>query len=123
MSFLIGSNSTYSGQSVLTADIQDGTTTDAPASPSGVHIAKADGLRGDLGLYEVTTKGATQFMTWEEAVKTAADSDPAPEDGAPDFSAKAQAATAPRGGLFTWFLEIYIKQLGEELNDAANKAG
>ena len=119
----VSANGNYSGLSVPTADTHGGTMADSAESTSGVHIAKADGLHGRLGLYEVTTNGATQFMTREEATKMDTVSDPAPGNAAPDSLARVpQAATAPRGGgLWSWMLEIYMEQLGKDLNEAANK--
>lgn len=121
MSPLIGANGNYSGLSVSTPDTHGGTPTDVAGRHGGVHIAKADGLRGDLGLYAVTANGATRYMTREEL--TAAVSELKSGSAAYDVAARTQAATAPRGGggFWSWMLEIYMKQLGDELNETVNQ--
>ena len=52
----------------------------APTTPSNVGVRPADGLRGQLGLYEVTIGGATSYMTAQEVhdLGQAMESSPAP---------------------------------------------
>ena len=66
MTVSLGINS-YSNVAPVTArETQEASTTQATAGREMVQIAKADGLRGALGLYEVSTHGGTQFMSKEE---------------------------------------------------------
>jgi hypothetical protein len=63
---------------------------DAEWSRDGVHIARADGLRGALGLYAVTANGHTRYLTRQEA-------DDLKQALTPVDDAQAHGAHAPPG--------------------------
>ncbi len=51
-------------------DFSGGNTVHGTAGNDNVHISKADGLLGFLGLYEVNVNGHTQFMTKHQLENT-----------------------------------------------------
>ena len=70
MASSISSNGIQNGSPVSAANAHDTTTTEVAASRDGVQFSKADGLRGALGLHEVSIDGHTKFMTKQELEHT-----------------------------------------------------
>ena len=66
MTTSIDLGATYGAATLSNTNAHDAATTQAHADGNGVQISKADGLRGVLGLYELTTDGNTRFVTKEE---------------------------------------------------------
>jgi hypothetical protein len=62
---------TYGATTLPNTNEHDAATTQTFADGDGVRVSKADGLRGALGLYEVTTGSGTHFVTQDELDKMA----------------------------------------------------